>query len=173
MAIEFIPKPKAKIPSWTVIVFVICGILLLGGGGSYFYLIHSSKKISEEIQERTGALMKTPEEAALEEELLLEERKINSFVDLISARQKTVNLFDFLEKTCHPKVWFSNFGFNSQEEIVNVKGKTTSFVALGQQILIFRKEPILKKINLTEVSMKDGGEIEFSLQLTFDPQVFK
>lgn len=173
MAIEFIPKPKIKIPAWAIILLIFCIILLLGGLGSYLYFDKTSKKLSRQIQEKENALIETPSEKELKENLFFTEKKINNLGNLISARRKSFNIFTFLEEICHPQVWFSEFSFDSKGESVAVKGKAEGLVSLGQQISALKKEQILKKINLSGVSMGQDGKIEFSLQLTFDPQIFK
>jgi len=172
MAIEIVPRPKIKIPRWVFIALAIFVISLLGLTISYFYFDKSSEELSQEIQEKEKALIKTPLERALEEDILSKEKKISSFSNLILVHRKSFNIFNFLEKVCHPQVSFSEFDFTSQKELIEVEGQATSFVVLGQQILILKKEESIKKINLSEVSIGKEGEIEFSLQLTLGPQSF-
>ncbi len=173
MAIEITPIKKLNIPAWTIIVLLFCLVIFLGLGGAYFYFYQSSKKISQEIRNKEEALINSPAEVALEEDVLSKEKKINNFSSLILSHRKSVNVFSFLEKVSHPQISFNDFSFTSQKDIVGVKGEAASFIALGQQILILEKEGILRKINLSEVSISQEGKIKFSLQLTFDPQVFK
>lgn len=172
MAIEIIPKPKKR-PSWAIILFAVCIVLLLGLAGTYYYFYKSSEKLSQEIQEKEMALRKTSSERALEEELLLYEAKINTFDGLISAHKKPLNIFNFLQDICHPDVWFSDFDFNSAKKTVIVSGKAKSFTALGQQLLILKAVANLENVNLSEISIGEGGGVDFALQLTFEPQILK
>lgn len=173
MAIEITPKKKIKIPIWSTILFGIAGVLLIISIVSYFYFEKSSK-------EMTKALEKTPQEAFLEEEIEKKEKelglyreKINTFGILLSRHQNTKNIFDFLEKTCLPNVWFSESEFDYLEGVVIVSGHTDNFVTLGQQILILKAEPLLKNVDLSEIFLAEEGGVDFSLQLNFNPQIFE
>ena len=173
MAIEITPTQKIKTPVWTIIILLISGVALMALGASYLYLYTTSNKISKEIEEKKQALIDTPAEKALAENFLFLEKKINNFGNLLSQHQKTFNVFGFLEKICHPQVEFSDFTFNSKDGTVLIKGLAENFVVLGQQILIFKAQQGLKKINFSEISMGEKGKVTFSLQLTVDPQIFK
>ena len=173
MAIEIIPRPKIKKFSWPVILLTICLILLLGLAGTYYYLYDSSKKLSQEIQEKEKALIETDSERTLKEELLSIEGKINTFSKLLSRHKKPLNIFNFIEETCHPDVWFSGFNFDSTKAIVIVSGQAKSFVVLGQQLIILKEVENLKDINLSGISIGEEGGVDFTLQLTFEPQILK
>jgi hypothetical protein len=172
MAIEIIPKPKKRF-SWATILFAICIVLLLGLAGTYYYFYQSSDKISQNIRDRENALIKTSSEKALEKKIILYEAKINTFAKLLSAHKKPLNIFNFLEEVCHPDVWLSDFELSSTKGMVIVSGKAKSFIALGQQLLIFKEVEYLKNVNLSEISIGEEGGVDFTLQLTFEPQVFK
>lgn len=178
MAIEIIPKKKAKISFWPKVLLAVGLILLLAFLGSYFYLQKAQQDLSEAIEEKNRALVKTPEERTLEESLLLVEAKVKSFGGLLSKHKKTENVFKFLEEITHPKVWFSSFDLNTEEGTIGLSGTAEDFVALEQQRLILlelisAEDTFLKAINLSGISMEEGGGINFSLQLTLDPQIFK
>ena len=173
MAIEISPKKKVKIPLWSTILFGIAGLLVIAFLATYFYFDNSSKKMKK-------ALEKTPQEAFLEEEIGRKEKelnlykeKIDTFGMLLSEHQNTINIFNLLEKSCLPNVWFSEFDFDSLKGMAIISGNTNNFFTLGQQILALKSEPLLRNVELSEVSLAKEGGIEFSLQLNFDPQVFK
>lgn len=173
MAIEITPQPKIKTPIWTITLLVVDFLLFTGLLTTYFYFESSSKKLTE-------LLKKSPQEVFLEEqikqkeiELTLDEERINTFGTLVSSHRNTVKLFDLLEKICLPDVWFSKFGFDYSQETVGVSGQTDNFVSLGQQIDILKKEPLFKNVSLTGVKLGKEGEVEFSLLLQFNPQVFQ
>jgi len=172
MAIEIKARSKIKIPRWitvALLIFVILAILLFS---SYIYFSFSINNLKEKIQETEKAIKKTPSEQALEKDILLKEKRINIFADLISQHRKPENIFSFLEKTTHPKVVFSEFSFDSSKNTVKLTGNAKSFISLGQQILLFQKEKNIKRINLSEVSIGELEGVDFSLELTFEPQFF-
>lgn len=173
MAIEIIPKERFQIPVWTIIILTLCLIIFLGLSSSYFYFYQSLKKISQEITNKEEALKMTPSEIALDKDISIKEKKINNFSSLASAHRKSFNVFSFLERVSHPQISFNDFNFNSSKDTVTIKGEVASFIALGQQFLILKQENVLRKINLSEVSISQEGKIKFSLQLIFNPQIFK
>jgi len=173
MAIEITPKTQIRKIIWPIIFLIICIVLLLILFISYFYFSESSKKIFQDIQEKERALLKTPSERLLEKELLAYESKISTFGRLLSGHQETLNVFSFLEQVCHPKVWFNKFDFNSSSKTVDVSGEAENFIALGQQLLILKEAELLKKVNLSGISIGEEGGVDFSLQLTFESQIFK
>ncbi len=173
MAIEIAKKPKLKGPLWLYILMMAGIVLALGLAGTYFYFFKVGKDISQQIEGIDQALKKTPEEKELENTLLSREKKIEDFQELLSKHKKVLNVFNFLQEKTHPQVWFSEFDFSGKEKTVSLFGTANSFTTVGQQILIFREEEFLKNVKLSELSMGEEGDIGFSLQLTFDPQIFE
>lgn len=173
MAIEIVPKKETKLQLWVIIVFIVSliGIIVLVAG--YFYLGQLIKELAAKRENIEKSLIKTPAEKALEDKLLLTEKKINDFTGLLSNHHNIVNIFTILEKSTHPKVWFSSFSFNRNGDLVDLKGEAESFVILGQQIYILKSQPLFKNINLSDVSMGEKKKINFSLQITIDPQIYK
>lgn len=175
MAIVVTPKPKIKAPIWIIVLLAFAIVAILGFLVSYFYLDRSIKKISEKIEEKERALKEIPseEQKAMEDELLLYEAKIDGFGELLSEHKKTLNIFNFLERVCHPKIWFSKFNFDSGKGVIDVSGEAEGFIAVEQQILILKREiSFLENINLSEISMGEEGGVTFTLRLTLDPQIF-
>jgi len=173
MPIEIIPKPKSKKIYWAILALSVCLVLIVAGVAAYFYMDSSAKRVSQQIEEKKKALEFTPEETALQNEMLFYENKINVFGKLLSDHSKAANVFDFLEKKCHPDIRFSNFNFDAKKTEVKVSGTAKNFIALEQQILILNAESILKKITLSEVSLGEKGDVKFGLLLDFDPQILK
>jgi len=174
MAIEIIPKPKNKAPRWLIIFLASSIIIFLAVVSSYLYFEITARGLSKKIEERKEALSEipSPEQKALEEDLLLKEAKINIYGNLLSSHEKSDNVFNFLESICHPKVWFSEFNFNSDEKTVSIKGTAENFTAMAQQMFIFRSQELLKSITLSELSLGEEGGVDFSLQVTLDPQIY-
>ncbi len=174
MAIEIIQKPKPKIPFWAKILLGSAIGLLLVAVGAYFFLDYTSKKTSQRIndtQAEINSLVIANRE--VENKVLTYEKKIGDFASLVVSHQKPLNILLFLEQKTHPRVRFTSFAFDSAKTSVAVEGQAASFIALGQQMLILKKETILKNITLSGLSLSENGEIEFSLQLVFDPQIVK
>jgi len=171
MAIEIINKPEIKERRWPNTLFIICLIALFILAGSYIFLFILSENISDEIQEKKRILAQTPPEKELEDQLILYEKKINTFKSLLEGHQKALNIFSTLEQVCHPQVSFSDFSFRSKA--ATVSGKAASFIVLSQQMTILQETESFKKITLSGISVDEEGKINFSLNLTFEPEVFK
>jgi len=175
MAIEIIPKPIEKIPVWRKILFYFSILLLVGVIISYFVL-DSRKKSSEiflqDLEERISR-ERTPERIALEKELLDWQIKIKDFSLLLNQHISTSKVFKFFEEKTHPRVFFSQINLNPKDSKVNLSGQTDSFLTLGQQLLIFEKEPLVENLNLAQVSISKEGKVEFGLDFSFDPKILK
>lgn len=175
MPIEIIPKKAPKLPLGLNILFYFSIVLVLVSFSGFFILNHLEKKSADNLQnlEEVLAKKKTPKETALEEEILKYQKKINNFSILINLHQSPLNSFSVLERTSHPKVQFTNFSLNSEEFEIVLSGKTESFQTLGQQVLIFKNENLIKDVNLSKLSIGKEGGAEFTLSLSLDPEIFK
>jgi len=170
MAIEITPQTRVKIPSWSVIVFIIELISLLILAISYLYFGFSSKKMET-------ILIQSPQEAKLEQDITTKEKdltlakaKIDAFAQLLGQHQKVGNIFSFLEKASLPDIWFSNFDFSADS--LTLKGHTKDFITLGQQILAFQVEPAVQTVKLSEILLNPKGGVDFSLLIKLNVAIF-
>jgi len=178
MAIEIIPKPKVK-PKLKIslieILYYFSVALLFLALLSYFgleYLIAKSQTKLEEL--KTKILEKeTIETRSLEQDILNKKKKIDLFADLINSHKRSSHFFEFLKGICHKKAFFSKITLDVSKSGAEISGQTENFEALGEQLLIFQKEKLIKDSNLTKISIGKEGEIEFDLVLSLDPEIFK
>lgn len=172
---EIIPKPSKKPSFWLNILFYCSISVFLILIAFYFVLGHLSKNLEMTTQnlERTLAMEKTPSEIALEQRVFAIQRKINDFSRLVEERVSAASFFDFLEGICHPKVWFTKINLNPEAAQATVSGRAESFSVLGQQMLIFKEEPLIEKTNLSQIKISKEGGVDFEIELFFLPQVFE
>lgn len=175
MAIEISPRRKIKMTIWEMVAGIVLAILFVVLLASYFYFFFTIKKMNQQIQEKEAAVI--PLEKAIkekEEELIPLSQKINGFNQLLAEHKTPLNIFELLERVSLPKVWFSEFDFNSDTKEVTVSGKTNTFTVLEQQISVLKQEPLLQNLNITEVSilMKEEG-IKFTFSLFFNPSILQ
>lgn len=170
--VEIIPKPIAKPPSWVNILFYFSIVLLIGVISGYFLLNNFIKKSEATLQnlETSLAKEKTLEEQLLEKEIISYQKKIEDVGSLLKEKKFSSKVFGLLERITHPKVSFSSFTFDSAQSLVKLVGSTENFQTLGQQILLLKKEPLIKEINLSEVSIREERKISFTLYLLLDPK---
>jgi hypothetical protein len=173
MAIEIIPKPKTKKARLSNVFLYVLLIIFLAFLISYLFLYFSQKKLTRELPTIESSIQKSDSERALEEELLGYQKKVGDFGILLGQHVFCAKLFDYLEKLSHPKVWFSKFRLDSENRTIDLSGEVDNFEILGQQILIFKTEKLIKNINLLKVSITKEGKVGFDLQLAFDPKIFK
>jgi hypothetical protein len=129
--------------------------------------------MSSKLSKIEESLKKTTEEQKLEQRLLNYQKKVRDFGVLLDYHLPPRNIFDFLEKITHPKVWFSSFSFNLEENKVSLSGQTDTFITLGQQIIILRNQDFIKDIDLSDISIDKDGKVGFNLQVSFNKEIFK
>ena len=175
MAIEIIPRKTVALPSWLKILFYVLIGLIIISILSYFILGYLQKKslvsfknIEEEISKE-----RTSQRITQEEEILNYQKKINDFEFLLSYHLFPSKFFTFLEKTSHPRVLFSQTNLNPAQSLVTLSGQAESFLALGQQLQILKREPSIKNVSLSKISLGERGGVDFTLTLSFDTEFFK
>jgi len=172
---EIIPKKIIQIPKWLNYLFYFSFIILFLIIIGIFIINNYINNFQTALKELESFLVqiRTPENIALESEIRDYERKIKDFTPLLKEHLETSNIFNFLQKDCHPKVWFQQFSLDSRQNKVNVSGKTQNFETLGQQILIFKDDKFVEDVKLEKVSLGKEGKIDFSLSISLNPQIFK
>ena len=171
MAIEVVPQIQLRIPRWASILFVVSVVVLIAMAVSFIYFGQASQTLSDKIQEKENALRLTSTERTFEERMLIQELKINQFGSLLADHRKALNIFEFLEQVSHPRVWISEFDFNVSKNTANISGNAQSFIDFGQQLLVFRGNPLIAKIEIDDISLDEDG-IAFDLQLVFAREIF-
>ncbi|MFQ6049965.1 MAG: hypothetical protein ACE5J0_02940 [Candidatus Paceibacterales bacterium] len=173
--VEIIPKPIEEVPGWQKILFYFSILLLLGVIVSYFVLVFLEKKSQVTLQnlEETLAKTKAQEIISLEKEIFGHQKKIRDFSPLFEQHILTSKFFEFLEKKSHPRIFFSQVNLNSGVSKVVLSGQADSFLTLGQQLLIFEAETLIKGLSLSQVSISKEGKIEFVLDLSLSPKIFR
>jgi hypothetical protein len=174
MAIEIIPKEAAKLPLWQNILFYVSIAVLLAVILCYGVFYKLGQKASVTLKERENFYeqSKTPEILSLESELLDYRNKIDAFSDLISQHKFSSEFFKFVEKITHPKVVFLEMDFDIKNNKVTLFGLTDSFLTLGQQVLIFKQQSLVKGVQLSNIGISKEGKIEFNINLALDAKLF-
>jgi hypothetical protein len=175
MPIEIIPKPIEKIPSYQKKLFYFSIFLFLGLLLGYFILTSVEKKSENILSNLEEALLKgkTPEIISLENENLNYQKKIKDISPLLQSHLFPSKIFEFFERNTHPRVFFSEINLNSLNSTASLSGECDSFVTLGQQLAIFEQNPLVEKVDLNQISITKEGKIEFFLNFSFNPKIFK
>jgi len=175
MAIEIVPKEKIKVPLKENLLFYLSLILFIFSLATSFFLDYCQKKNFDILEEIEMILIKekTKEEIRIEQKMLGVKKKIEDFSFLLSSHKKNTNFFKFLEKTTHPRILFHDLILETEEGKVNLSGKTENLKILGQQLLIFNREQFIEKAELLNTKIGKEGGIEFSIELSLNPEIFK
>lgn len=172
---EIIPKSDQQAPLSQKAVFVVLVISSLVIIFSIFTLESLNEKKSKDLAsvKNTIAEERTDEKIKSEKYVLEWQRKINDAYFLIQNHSLSSKIFPLLQKDCHPRVWFSNFTLDVSVNSLSVSGIADSFTSLGQQLIIFNKEPLIKEAKLSNVIMNKRGQIEFGLNISVDTKTLK
>ena len=175
MVIEVTPKQKFEFSPVVIIGVVICLVLAGLLVAAYFYFDLNIKERDKEIQKKQEEI--APLEQKIkekEEELNPIKEKIDDFGTLISKHQTPLDVFSFLERNCLPNVWFSEFNFDSEKKGIDLLGHTDDFTSLEQQVAIFKQDPLLKSLSLSDVAINnEEGGVDFKINLIFASKIFK
>lgn len=173
--VEIIPKSFEEIPSWQRILLYSLVFLLIAVIVSLFLLTNFQKESESYLKTLKERLLEegAPKVAELEEEILDYKKKIEDFSSLFENHILNTKFFDFIENKVHPQVFFSEINLDSKNSSLNLNGVTDSFLSLGQQISVFRKEELIKELVLSNISISEKGGIEFNLTISFEEELFR
>jgi hypothetical protein len=172
---QIIPKPMPKTPVIINILFYISILALIVMTVGYFYLINLEKNTQDNLSELEKILTeeKIERERELEKEIFGYQKKIKDFSTLLDSHQTFYGLFEFLEKNCHPKVWFSTFNIEAENHELMLTAQAENFQSVEQQILILKdcSDDVLD-VELSGINIEEEGAIGFSLKLSLNPELF-
>jgi len=173
--VEIIPKETAKLPGWLNNLLFAFLIILLLSLLSYFILNSSVKRASNVLQSLTTTLneLRSQERSAAEREVLKYNNKIGYFFQLLDGHLETAKLFNLIEGSTHPQIWFTKFNLNAAGDKAVFSGKTRNFANLGQQILIFKQSSWASATELQKVSISKEGNVDFELLVSIKPGILK
>lgn len=178
MTVKIVPKTKIKTQSSRLhsFLFYFSLILLFISASTYlaldFYFLKNSSQRLEEVK-KEFIDKESPQKKVLEKQVLTYQEKIEDFSLLFNDHRYSSKLFTLIESSCHPQVWFSSFSVNFEESTISLPGEAKSFRVLEEQIFAFKKQNFIKEVDLSDLSLGEEGKIDFSLNLSFHPEVLK
>ena len=154
---------------------LIAFILFLISFSSYFLFYFLTTQAEREIRrlEQQREERKTEEQLKLEEEIKLYRRKLKDVEFLLKEHYFTSRFFDLLEKTVHPQVVFTKSSLDTTSNKAMLEGLADNFYVLGQQIMIFEKEPSISKTTISNLTISKEGKVSFNLEILFNAQFLK
>ncbi len=176
MAIEISLKKneKAGIGNQPLVVYLSAAVFLVSLAG-YLFIGYYNSRITGRVMalDREISNNKSGQISSLEEKVRLTQKKIIDFSSLIENRVFTSNISQFFEKTVHPKVYFTAFDADIKTATVVLGGKAADFESLGQQLILFKEEGGLNRLEVDNVSLEKEGGISFKANLYFKEDFFR
>jgi hypothetical protein len=134
--------------------------------------VKNSSSVLKELESRLSK-GNTEEQQKLEDRVLGYQKKIKDFSELIKNYKQTAGIFDFIRDNSHPKVWFYKIDFSLLGARTLISGEAEDFQAIEQQLLIFRKSPLIKSVNISNVLTGKEGKIDFTFIVLFKEDILK
>jgi hypothetical protein len=158
------------------IAFVIALFLLLFASLGYVYLkyiaiVRNEARITELGQALSS--QKSIDLIQMETEAFAVEKMIGDYKILFENRSKTSAFFNNFEAWAHPQISYSAFNLNIDTRTITMKGTTSYFGPIIQQMDIFKNQPMVENYLVSNVKLADSGGVVFDLSLTVKPELFK
>jgi Tfp pilus assembly protein PilN len=162
--------PKAAIKQESAIKKILpwlSFLLILIIVGVYFILKNEINRTEVAIKQTKQELSKiqTKEQSALEKKILTFKTKVDDAIQLLQNREKSSNIFGFLETFIHPNIYFTSLSSSMGQGTLELQGISKRFADIGQQISVFKQDPFIKEATLSNIDFSEEGEIEFSIEI--------
>jgi len=173
--VELIPKEAPRLPKWLNTLFYVSFALLFLSIIGYFILDNSIKSSQKNLDDLKETLVKnkTTEKVALEREIINYDRKIDNLSVLLSQHLVPSGIFELLQDSCLPQVYYSQFSLDAKQASLILSGTTQSFETLGQQFLVLKGSDWVEEVKLDKISISKEGKVTFDLSLSLNPSVLR
>jgi hypothetical protein len=163
-------KQPEKEPS---ILFYLSILILIFSIFSYFILFGLEKEAETVIKKVEKKLEEKKQEEiiSLEKKVQEWEKKIKSFNLLLQNHSFPSQFFPFFQEKILPKIFIKKFSLDLKDLKVEATGETNEFDILGQQIMVFEKEPRISNLEIGDFNLTSDQKIEFKLKFNFDKEI--
>lgn len=175
--ISFIPQKENKKAIYqgqgpgVIIVFsgIMFAISLLAFGGTILYKNFTTKQIKtlEESLNRT--------KEAFDDSFIAELDKVSTKIELgkklISEHGYLSRLFVFLESNTLKNVSLTSFGYSGSSE-VQLSGVAKNYTSVANQAEAFKNDPNVESVDISSLSLGEGGIVSFEVKIEFIPSFF-
>ena len=170
-----IPRQQAKTPTWIKSFLIISLIVLTGVILGFFALNWAQGSMRQKIKQTQNQVLAlaTPQNKTLEKTVQVAQRQISSFSGLLKNHPRPSAFFDLVKANIHPDVVLTEFSLDANKNTAVLKGRAKNFQAVGEQILVLKKQSKIQTVTLSALSLDKDQKINFTLDLTFDPQLLK
>ena len=177
MAIEIIPRKKEEESEGSFIrkkfLYIGLGFLFISViiSGTFLILIWMTSQESKNVRIVTEA-EKSKEILLLESEMKEHYKRVADFAYLLSARVSPIPMFEVIERTIHPDVYFLGFQINPLEKKISTTGIARNITVFDQQIKIFEEDSMIVNVTIDNFTREDNGRVVFPLTFIFSEELF-
>lgn len=175
--ISFIPQKENKIiyrgQGPGVIIFfsgIMFTISILAFGGTFLYKNFTEKQVDDLESSLNRA--KSAFDVSFISELDIISSKIDIGKKLFNEHGYLSGLFAFLENNTLKNVAFTSLDYDAEENKVNLNGRAKSYSSLASQADAFKQDVNVEAVNISKLSLREGGFIDFSVEIEFIPSFF-
>lgn len=166
--IEIIPKTQPQpflLKNIVVYGAVVVLVVATSGLASFVILKNNANNRIADIEAvlRAG---ETVQQRNLQKSVLGYQRKIQDFTQLLSSRKDATPFLPLVDSRTHPSVFFKEASLDVLLSRIVLKGQTTDFRTLGEQLVSFEETKQVENMKLSDVSLAEGSVV-FTLELVF------
>jgi hypothetical protein len=152
-----------------IIVFLVSSAIFV-----YYQFIVNPKNTEEMANLYEFLTVQKPEEQKKTEiEGLAIQNMVDDYFILYNQRAKLTKFFGFFEGWIHPEVYFSSLSIDAGTRTINLKGYSSDFKPLIDQLEIIKKEPTVERYQVSDIKMAEKGGVSFSLTITAKSETIK
>jgi len=125
----------------------------------------------EQIVVRAGEISQT-RNTELEERAFEFSKKLDSIEYLLENHIYPSKLFAFIEGIVHPRVQITSFRFSVDGSSIDLKGATTGYITLAEQIIFFKNTDTIHDVKISNIKVEKSGKVSFSASFGIDKEIY-
>ncbi len=165
--LRIIVQLASKANLWFVLSFVLLIGLVLVCFGLWGYKINLDKNKESLVQKMEE--LQAQRDLNLENDFMELKETIENFRKILDKRIYSSNILETLEELTIPDVQYSNFKVNFGRLLLDLKAEAADYNSLAKQVIIFKNDSRINKVNLFEVSLEKSGWVGTNLNLELNP----
>ena len=149
------------------IVLALLILSLLFYGGLLFYSQKLNKNLNSAKQQIID--LNSKRSSQLEEAIIKTDKKLVLVENLFKKHFYWSQIFSAIEALTVPQIYFSETKMAFTEEKLNIvfSGNSPTYSALAQQMVSFNEEPLIEKVEVSNIALNDEKGIAFDLSIIF------
>lgn len=108
-----------------------------------------------------------------EEEVLKFNSKLVTINSILNEHFFSSKLFPFIEGIAHPKVYFTNFTFSTNDSFVALNGSAENYTSFGEQYIALEQNKNISDLKLSKVTFSKIGKVEFTIAFKVNEAVYR